>query len=130
MHIHHAAIWTKDLEVMKEFYSKVFQGKASNKYVNPVKQFESYFIEYDSGASLELMRMPGIAEKAHDDLLQQMFGYTHLAFSVGSPEQVDLLTHELRSQGYSVVGEPRRTGDGHYESVILDPEGNRVEILA
>ena len=24
--------------------------------------------------------------------------------------------------------EPRRTGDGYYESVIIDPDGNRIEI--
>ena len=25
---------------------------------------------------------------------------------------------------------PRRTGDGYYECVVRDPEGNRVEITA
>ena len=29
-----------------------------------------------------------------------------------------------------VVDGPRRTGDGYYEAVLLDPEGNRVEIVA
>jgi lactoylglutathione lyase len=29
-----------------------------------------------------------------------------------------------------LLGEPRRTGDGYYESVILDPEGNRIEITS
>ena len=27
-----------------------------------------------------------------------------------------------------IEGEPRTTGDGYYESVVLDPEGNRIEI--
>jgi lactoylglutathione lyase len=26
------------------------------------------------------------------------------------------------------VDGPRRTGDGYYESVVLDPEGNRLEL--
>jgi hypothetical protein len=29
-----------------------------------------------------------------------------------------------------VLDGPRRTGDGYYESVVLDHEGNRVEIAA
>ncbi|MCG8321263.1 MAG: hypothetical protein MI921_17300 [Cytophagales bacterium] len=28
------------------------------------------------------------------------------------------------------MGEPRRTGDGYYESIILDPEGSRIETVA
>jgi len=28
-----------------------------------------------------------------------------------------------------VISEPRTTGDGYYESVVLDPDGNRVEIM-
>jgi len=34
----------------------------------------------------------------------------------------------IRSAGFEVTGEPRTTGDGYYESVISDPEGNLVEI--
>ena len=30
--------------------------------------------------------------------------------------------------GYPVISGPRVTGDGYYESCILDPEGNRIEI--
>ena len=57
-------------------------------------------------------------------------GLTHLALSVGSVEQVNELTDQLRGDGYSVVDGPRRTGDGYYESVVLDPDGNRVEMTA
>jgi lactoylglutathione lyase len=41
---------------------------------------------------------------------------------------VDLLTGQIQNDGYQVVDGPRRTGDGYYECVILDPDGNRVEI--
>jgi catechol 2,3-dioxygenase-like lactoylglutathione lyase family enzyme len=34
-----------------------------------------------------------------------------------------------RKQFTSLDG-PRRTGDGYYESVIADPDGNRIEITA
>ena len=53
----------------------------------------------------------------------------HLAFKVGSKEKVNELTEIFRKDGYKIIGEPRATGDGYYESVILDPEGNRIELV-
>ncbi|WP_369697079.1 VOC family protein [Fibrobacter succinogenes] len=58
----------------------------------------------------------------------QHLGFTHLSFSVGSKEKVDRLTKEMLGDGIVIVGQPRTTGDGYYESVVLDPEGNRIEI--
>ena len=55
-------------------------------------------------------------------------GLTHLAISVGSIDKVDKLTELIRSSGFEIYGEPRTTGDGYYESVVLDPEGNHIEI--
>ena len=51
-----------------------------------------------------------------------------ISISVGSKEMVDELTGKIRQDGNTVTGEPRTTGDGYYESVVLDPEGNYVEI--
>lgn len=127
MHIEHVAIWTKDLEQLKAFYETYFQARTGDKYLNAKKQFESYFLTFSSGARLELMRMPTVAESLNA-ARGQCVGYTHLAFSVGSEERVDALTARLRSDGYQVVDGPRRTGDGYYESCVLDPDGNRVEI--
>jgi lactoylglutathione lyase len=59
---------------------------------------------------------------------QEFIGLAHFAISVGSKEKVDILTEQLRKDGHEVIGEPRTTGDGYYESVVLDPEGNRIEI--
>ena len=47
---------------------------------------------------------------------------------VGSKEKVDALTEKIREHGHPVIGEPRTTGDGYYESVVSDPEGNWIEI--
>jgi lactoylglutathione lyase len=127
MHIEHIAIWTHDLERLKIFYVTYFGGKADGKYVNAEKQFESYFVAFASGARLELMQAPAIP-KSRDG--GQAIGYTHLAFSVGTEAAVDTLTARLREDNYRVVGDPRRTGDGYYESCALDPDGNRVEITA
>jgi lactoylglutathione lyase len=38
------------------------------------------------------------------------------------------LTNAIRCANFKVVSEPRTTGDGYYESIVLDPDGNRVEI--
>jgi lactoylglutathione lyase len=125
MHIEHIAIWTRNLERIKAFYETYFGGKANEKYVNAAKQFESYFLTFASGARLELMQVPSIPESRGES---QATGYAHLAFSAGSEADVDTLTMRLREGGHQIASDPRRTGDGYYESCVLDPDGNRVEI--
>lgn len=127
MKIEHIAIWANDIEVLKLFYEKYFQATAGKKYFNPSKNFESYFLQFRDGARLEIMHKPGIASN-QTDALTEVMGLAHLAFSVGSKEKVNALTDTIRKDGYRIVGEPRVTGDGYYESVVLDPEGNRIEI--
>ena len=127
MKIEHIAIWTKDIEKLKKFYVDYFDGIAGDKYTNTKKQFESYFIKFESGARLEIMQMPAIPPNLNDTI-NQYIGLIHIAISVGSVEKVNELTDTLRNAGYKVVGEPRYTGDGYYESYILDPDGNRIEI--
>lgn len=51
-----------------------------------------------------------------------------MAFGTGTKEAVDELTERLRNDGYSVISGPRTTGDGYYESCVLDTEGNVIEI--
>ncbi|MES2517097.1 MAG: VOC family protein [Bacteroidota bacterium] len=127
MHIEHIAIWTNQLEILKDFYVKYFKAKSNDKYHNPTKAFTSYFLTFEKGARLEIMQMPNISV-ASDNIYQQFTGLTHFAVSVGSKEIVDSLTEKFREDGFEVVGEPRTTGDGYYESVILDPDKNRIEI--
>ncbi|GAB3501814.1 VOC family protein [Emticicia fontis] len=129
MKIEHLAIWVRDLELMRSFYMKYFDGKSNEKYRNDKKNFESYFISFEDGARLELMQMPNITD-ANNTGHEQFIGITHFAVSVGSKEKVDELTEILRNDAFEIVGEPRWTGDGYYESVILDPEKNRIEITA
>ncbi len=127
MRIEHIAIWTRKLEQLREFYETYFGAEASSKYVNRDKKFESYFLSFSAGARLELMQSPRVADPS-DSLEVQTAGYAHLAFSAGSKEQVESLTTQLSTDGYKVVSTPRLTGDEYYESVVLDPEGNRIEI--
>jgi lactoylglutathione lyase len=125
--IEHVAIWCQDLEGLRQFYETHFDARSNHKYANETKGFESCFLSFESGARIELMRMPSIPETA-DDPYAQATGLAHLAFSLGSEERVDALTAALKSAGYEVLDGPRRTGDGYYESAVLDPEKNRIEI--
>lgn len=127
MKIEHLAMWVQDLEVMKSFYEKYFTAQSSKLYHNPIKDFTSYFLSFNGGCRLELMHHPTIAASA-EDRSDQRRGLIHFAISVGSESQVDQLTTRLADDGYNIVGNPRTTGDGYYESVVLDPENNRIEI--
>ncbi len=127
MHVEHLAIWTHDLERLRAFYETYFDARTGEPYVNAARRFQSYFLTFSSGARLEIMHMPGIPASANEPDAQ-FTGYIHVAFSTGSRDQVDALTARLQRDGYRVVGMPRMTGDGYYESSVLDPDGNCIEI--
>ena len=125
MRIEHLALWTSELERLRAFYERYFGAQASGRYDNPAKQFSSYFLSFEGGgARVELMHRPVLQDTA----AQPARGYAHLAISVGSEAAVDGLAARLKADGYSVVDGPRRTGDGYYEAVVLDPDGNRIEV--
>lgn len=149
IHIMHIAIWVSDLESQKRFFETYFGGKAGNKYENSRKGFQSYFLSFGTGVRLELMHKEGVSfarfadenERASEEPVSGIHdperyvapdhvGFAHLAFSVGSEAEVDRLTSKLESCGVPVLSVPRRTGDGYYESVIADPEGNIIEITS
>ncbi len=129
MRIEHVAFWTEDLERLAGFYQRYFGATVGDKYVNAAKGFESRFVSFEAGARLEIMRTTTLApvrlgggRTAH--------GTDAFRCVPGSEKSVDELTERLRNDGHPVLDGPRRTGDGYYESVVLDPDGNRVEIVA
>lgn len=124
MKIEHIAIWVRDLEKMKQFYVQNFNAECNQKYTNKATKFSSYFLTFSSGARLELMFRPDIV----DNNDKSTFGLAHFAVSVGSKDLVNQMTELFRKDGIEILGEPRTTGDGYYESVILDPEGNKIEL--
>lgn len=126
MTIEHVALWTADLERARQFYEQYFAATAGPRYHNPTKNFTSYFLRFASGTRLELMHRPALLPAA--DPATPAGGYAHLAFATGSRAAVVALTERLRAAGYPVLGEPRTTGDGYYESVVADPDGNPIEI--
>ena len=127
MKIDHIAIWAHDLERLKDFYVRYFGMTCGEKYVNPTKQYSSYFLSIEGADTrIEIMHRPEIAERTEKQ--SATFGITHFSIALDSKDEVDNLTERLRSDGFKIVGEPRTTGDGYYESVVEDCDGNWVEI--
>lgn len=128
MRLEHVAIWTKDIERLQAFYIRAFGASAGLRYASATRPgFVSCFLSLPGGGSrLELMSLPRLESGAP----APAEGYAHLAISVGSPEAVVALTERLRDEGAPIVSPPRWTGDGYFESVISDPDGNLVEITA
>ena len=125
MKIEHIAMYVTDLEAAKEFFVSYFGAVSNDGYHNTKTGFRSYFLTFEDGARLELMNR---SECTKADPVPFPYGYAHIAFSVGSREQVDALTKRLAADGYQVTSGPRVTGDGYYESCILGFDGNLIEI--
>jgi len=130
MVIDHVAIWTTQLEKLKDYYAKYFNGRPNKKYLNKDRHFESYFVSFDSGTRLELMQMPGIPQNLNDPAGKQYQGIIHLSFGMDNMDRVDDKLNELTKDGYKILRGPRKTGDGYWEFETLDPDNNRIEVSA
>jgi lactoylglutathione lyase len=128
MKLDHVAIWTEDLERMRTFYAKYFDARSNQKYTNERKQFTSYFLTFPGGGRLELMHRPDIPPIPGAQRSPELIGYAHLGVALGSRAAVDVLTKQLVADGFALLDGPRLTGDGYYESMVADPEGNRIVI--
>lgn len=128
MIIEHLAIWTQNLEALKDYYVQYFGAQPNEKYTNVQKQFQSYFMSFASGARLELMSRPDIPANVNDPVQAQYLGLIHFAFGVDTMAEVDLKVEELRAAGFAILSGPRKTGDGYYEFETLDPDNNRIEV--
>lgn len=126
MKIDHIAIWAEDIELLRKFYMRYFNMNCNDMYVNPNKNFSSYFLSFENGsARIEIMNIPGKDAPASRGDLK---GLAHFAISVGSKENVDDMAARFKEDGFTILSAPRTTGDGYYECAISDPEGNYVEI--
>lgn len=127
--IAHLAIYCTNLEAMRSFYMKYFGATSNQRYTNAKKGFNSYFLSFgESPMRLELMTKTSVKGGKQQQHIEQL-GLTHFALQLRSRQAVDKLTNRLRNDGFEIAGEPRTTGDGYYESVVLDPEGNRIELV-
>jgi lactoylglutathione lyase len=124
--LEHVALWVRDIDRVAAFYAGYFDARIGERFENPRKGFQSRFITFGGGARLEVMARHDVGTRATGEAL----GFAHVAIAIGDEAAVDALAARLRADGVTVLDGPRRTGDGYYECVVLDPEGNRVEVTA
>lgn len=125
MRLDHIAMYVNDLEATKTFFTSYFGATSNEMYHNTRTGLKSYFLSFDNGARLEIMSRPEVVDEGKKPFRA---GYIHIAFSVGGKQQVDSVTKRLQDDGYAVISGPHTTGDGYYESCIIGPEGNLIEI--
>jgi len=124
--IDHFALWVQDLALIRDFYATWFGTSSSERYENPAKGFASHFLTFPNGGRLEIMSRIDVDQRPASETL----GYCHLSISVGGEQRVDELSAQMQASGLQIIDGPRRTGDGYYEAVVLDPENNRIELTA
>ncbi|WP_207458948.1 VOC family protein [Azospirillum sp. SYSU D00513] len=125
--IAHVALWTPDIDRSAEFWQRHFGAEVGPLYHSARRPgFTSRFLKLAGGAELELMAAPWVEREGY---AEERHGWAHVAVSVGSEEQVRALAARLEGEGL-LVSAPRMTGDGYYEAVVRDPDGNFVEITS
>jgi lactoylglutathione lyase len=123
--IEHIALATNDAERLCEFY-QLLGAMASPPSADPGTGLRSRVLDF-CGVRLELFERPGRAEGAVGDALAP--GLMHIGFALGSADAVDELSRVIATAGHRVLERPHRTGElGRYESVVLDPDGNRLKL--
>lgn len=127
MKIAHVALWTRDLTAQQAFWREMFGGVSNTLYVSKNQPgFQSYFISLPEGPTIELMTLPELGD-GHNG--QALTGWAHIAVNVGAKQDVDAMAERAAQQGI-LASPPRTTGDGFYEAVIRDPDGNLIELVA
>jgi lactoylglutathione lyase len=124
--LEHVGVWVRDIDAVAQFYVRYFGARVGELYRNPRKGFSSRFLEFAGGARIELMHRADVTARVTDEQL----GLAHVAIQVGDEGAVDRLAQLFIADGHAPIDGPRRTGDGYYECVVRDPEGNRVEVTA
>ena len=124
--IEHLALWTEDIERLKQFYEQYLGAQAGELYRSRNQPLLSYFLTFGGGARLEIMTSPQLEARQSG----RRVGLAHFALRVGSRELVNQFVERLRQEKVEIAGEPRLTGDCYYEAIILDPDGNSIELIA
>jgi lactoylglutathione lyase len=123
--IEHIALATNDLECLRDFYRQL-GSVASRPSTDRDTGLRSCVLDF-CGIRLELFERPGAGEGATGDARAP--GLLYLGFALGSADAVDELSSVIAAAGHRVLEPPHRTGElGQYESVVLDPDGNRLKL--
>ena len=124
MKLDHIAVWTRDIERLAAFWRDAFGCAVGPLYESRNQVgFRSRFVTLADGSRLELMSSPAHAAPEAPDRV----GLAHIALSLGGVEHVDEAVRRLSAH---LVAPPRWTGDGYYEAVFRDPDGNLIEVVA
>lgn len=126
MRIAHVALWTCDLERAASFWAAYFDADIGERYASARRPgFVSRFLRLKDGAVIELMTAPWL--KGEGGQGEERCGWAHVALALGSEAAVTELAARMKDIGL-LEGGPRWTGDGYYEAVVRDPDGNLIEI--
>lgn len=126
MRIGHVALWMQDVERLSAFWVETFGAEIGERYESARRPgFVSRFLSLVDGPTIEIMQGPWIGSP---EGMVERAGYAHLALSLGSREAVDAMATEAALKNI-LVSPPRMTGDGFYEAVLKDPDGNIIEIM-
>ncbi len=124
MKLDHIAVWTRDIDRLAAFWRETFSAEVGPVYESRNQVgFRSRFVTLPGGLRLELMSSPAHAATEAPDRT----GLAHIALSLDGEDAVDAAA--LRLAAY-LVAAPRRAGDGYYEAVFRDPDGNLIELVA
>jgi len=118
-HVEHVGMWVADLDRARKFYERWFGARAGTCYSSARRPLQTHFLTLDGGARLEVMKSP-----------EEPARIAHIAIALGSREAVDRLVDQMGAEGVRVLGRPRQTGDGYYEAVVADSEGNVIELIS
>jgi lactoylglutathione lyase len=119
------ALATDDVEGLRAFY-RLLGGVASPRCIDRESGLQSCILDF-CGVRLELLERPDHGERAAVD--GQSSGLVYLSFALGTADAVDELSGVMAAAGYRVFEPPQRTcEEGCYESVVLDPDGNRLKL--
>ena len=123
--IEHIALATDDVECLRDFYRQL-GAAASPPCIDPGTGLRMCVLDC-CGVRLELVERPGGREGAAGEVLAP--GLMHLGFALGSADAVDEVSCIIATAGHRVLERPHRAGElGRYESIVLDPDGNRVKL--
>jgi len=122
--IDHIALVTGDLDRLCAFYG-LLGAAASAPSGASGPGARSCVLDF-CGIRLEVFERRGF--RGHASGVGPSPGLLHLGFALGSADAVDELSRVLAAGGHRVLEQPHRDDLGSYESVVLDPDGNRLKL--
>ncbi len=122
MRLHHIAFWTKNIELLVEFYKRHFNGEVLSQHESG--DFKCVFIKICSSITIEIMTRTNL----HNFDKEERIGYSHFSIEVASKDEVNKLTDCFIEQNISLQKNKEQYDDGFYESAVVDPDGNIIEI--